>query len=170
MARAIARSSPPSGCAPVCPSRCRPASDLLAALRKKARTVQLPRIHSRRQNRAAGRAGGRSTGGLQVVALGVSERADALGEQGHVERLLEDLAEAVLRQLLRGSLVLAGQADDQRGLVGGVLAEVRRDLDRLAAAQRQVNYDRVRMERLGQDAGLQTALGDFVLVILVIGQ
>src|SRR5436190_12487103 len=45
---------------------------------------------------------------LIVLALLFGERADALAEQGDVERLLESLAEAVVGQLLRVRLVFAG--------------------------------------------------------------
>src|SRR5947199_5935714 len=88
------------------------------------------------------RAGGR----LVRLALRLGQGADPLAEQGDVERLLERLAKAELGQLLGGRLVLARQADDQRGLVGGVAAEVLGDLDGLAAAKCQVDDNRVRME------------------------
>src|SRR5262249_18059050 len=48
-------------------------------------------------------------GRLQILALFLDQGADALGEQGDVEGLLERLAEAVLDELLGGRLVLAGQ-------------------------------------------------------------
>src|SRR5207245_363519 len=67
-------------------------------------------------------------------------------------------------------LVLAGQADDQSGLVGGVAAEVLGDLDGLAAAQGQVDDNRVGVETFRLYAGLETAIGDLVLVVLILGQ
>src|SRR4029079_13355391 len=94
-----------------------------------------------------------------VFALGVGDALDLLAEQSQVERLLEDVVEAVLGQLLGGGLVLARQADDERGRVGLVLAEVSRDLDRLAAAQAQVDDDRIRVEAARENARLETAIG-----------
>src|SRR5262249_13602487 len=107
---------------------------------------------------------------LHVFALLFDERADALGEQGDVERLLERLAVAVLRQAFGADLVFAGQSDDERRLVLGVAAQVLRDLQALGAAHRQVHDDRVGVEALGLDAGLEAAVGHLVLVIFVLGQ
>lgn len=67
------------------------------------------------------------------LLLGVGDALDLLAKQGQVERLLEDVVEAVLGQLLGGGFVLARQTDDQGRRVGLVLAEIARDLDRLAA-------------------------------------
>src|SRR4051794_5367886 len=61
---------------------------------------------------------------LHVLALLLDEGADALAEQGDVERLLEGLAVAVLRQPLGAGLVLAGQRDDEGRLVLRVAAQV----------------------------------------------
>src|SRR5581483_5362375 len=105
-----------------------------------------------------------------IIALLFDERADALGEQGHVERLLERFAVAVLRQALRADFIFAGQRDDERGLVLRVAAQVLRDLQTLGAAHRQIDDDRVGVEALGLDAGFKTAVGHFVLVILVFRQ
>src|SRR5579883_1379267 len=87
----------------------------------------------KRNNGQAARTSGdlavrRGSSVLQVGALFLDERADALGEQGDVERLLERLVEAVAGQRLGAGLVLVGQRDDQRLLVDGVLAQVRGDL------------------------------------------
>src|SRR5438067_116766 len=76
------------------------------------------------------------TGG-SVLALGFGDALDLLAQQGDVERLLEDVVEPVLAELLRGGLVLARQADDQCPAVGLVLAQVRHDLDALGPAQAQ---------------------------------
>src|SRR5689334_4848131 len=59
-----------------------------------------------------------------VLALLLDERADALGQQGDVERLLEGVAVAVLGKALGVGLVLAGQGDDQRVLVRLVAPQV----------------------------------------------
>src|SRR4029079_18600326 len=99
-----------------------------------------------------------------VFALGVGDALDLLAEHRQVERLLEDIVEAVLSQLLGRGLVLARQADDERGRVGLVLAEVGRDLDRFAAAQAQVNDDRVRMKAAGENTSLEAAVGGLELV------
>ena len=82
----------------------------------------------------------------KTLSLLLGQRADSLGQEGDVERLLERFAEAVFAQLLRGGLVFAGQGDDQRGFVRGVAAEVGGDLEGFAAAHRQVDDDRVGME------------------------
>src|SRR5205085_6595868 len=96
--------------------------------------------------------------GSVALPLLLGQRADALAEQGDVERLLEDLAEAELDELLGGGLVLAGQADDQGRLVGRVAAEVLGDLDRLAAAEGQVDDDRVGVETFRLNPGLEAAI------------
>src|SRR5262249_26271260 len=108
--------------------------------------------------------------GSGVLAFLFHERADALGQQGHVEGLLEGLVEAVVDERLRGGLVLAGQGDDQRLLVLRLAAQVLGDLQRLAAAQRQVDDDGVGVEALGLDAGLEAAGGGLVLVVLGLRQ
>src|SRR5262249_44812760 len=96
--------------------------------------------------------------------------ADALAEQGDVERLLEPLAEAVVDERLRGGLVLAGEGDHEGGFVVGVAAEVLGNLEGLAAAHGQVDDDAGGVEALGLDAGLEAAVGDAVLVLLVLGE
>src|SRR5947209_1568790 len=70
----------------------------------------------------------------KVLPLLLDQRADALGEQGDVERLLERLAVAVLGQALGVGLVLAGQGDDEGRLVLRVAPQVLGDLQGLAAA------------------------------------
>src|SRR5690348_18398946 len=60
---------------------------------------------------------GSGQGRLEVRPLLLDEGADALAEQGDVERLLERLVEAVVRQRLGGRLVLAREGDDERLLV-----------------------------------------------------
>src|SRR5205823_2094533 len=110
----------------------------------------------------------RGTG--SVLPLGLGDALDLLPEQGDVERLLEDVVEPVLAQLLRGGLVLAGQPDDQRPGVRLVLAEVGDDLDRLGPAQPEVDDDRVRVEAAGEDAGLEPAVGQRELEVFVFRQ
>ena len=66
--------------------------------------------------------------------------------------------------------VLAGQGDDQRGFVLRVAAQVLGDLQALAAAHRQVDDDGIGMEALGLNAGLEAAVGQLVLVIVIFGQ
>src|SRR5579884_3986618 len=104
------------------------------------------------------------------VALLLDDGADLLGQQGDVERLLEGVVETELRQAFRAGFVLAGQGDDQRVLEVRVAAQVLRDLQTLGPAHGQVDDDGVRVEALGVHAGLETTLGDVVLVVLGLRQ
>src|SRR5579872_5636150 len=105
-----------------------------------------------------------------VFALGVGDALDLFAEESEVERLLEDIVEAVLSELLGSGFIFAGQSHDQGGCVGFILTQVRCDLDRLGSAQAQIDDDRVRVEAAGENAGLEAAIGHFELVIVVFGK
>jgi len=76
----------------------------------------------------------------------------------------------VRKELDQGGFVFAGQGNDQGLLVGWVAAQVLGDLQGLAAAHGQIDDDGVGVEALGLNAGLEAAVGYFVLVILVVRQ
>src|SRR5262249_38552131 len=67
-------------------------------------------------------------------------------------------------------LVLAGQGDDERLLVGLVVAQGLGDLHGLVAAHGVIDDDRVGLELVGLAAGLEAGVGDGVLVVVVLGQ
>src|SRR5262249_52167163 len=50
---------------------------------------------------------------------------------------------------------------------GRIAAQVAGNLQRLTAAHRQVDDDGIRVEALGHDAGLEAAVGDLVLEVVV---
>src|SRR5437764_678525 len=71
---------------------------------------------------------------LEIGPLLLDDGANALAEQGYIKRLLEPFAEAVIGQPFRVGLVFAGQRHDHRLLVLRIAAQVRGDLQGLAAA------------------------------------
>jgi hypothetical protein len=109
-------------------------------------------------------------GRKSIFAFLLGDRLDAFAEQGDVEGLLEDFVETVFDQLFGFGFVFAGEADDQRGGVGVVPAEIADNLNRLAAAETQVDDDRVRMEALGERAGFETRVGQFVFEVFALGE
>jgi len=79
-------------------------------------------------------ASGRTDGG-SVLPLGFSNGANLFCQQRHIERLFENVIEAVFFQLIGICFVFARQADDQRGGIDLIFPQIRGDLDRLAAAE-----------------------------------
>ena len=131
------------------------------------KTILLPLSASER----GGRGGGVLYGvRLRSSALLLDQRADALAQQGDVERFLEGLVETEVAQALRRRLILAGQGDDERLLERRNAPQVLGDLQRLAPSHRQVDDDGIGVKTVGGLAGLEAAVGHLVLVILVVGQ
>ncbi len=67
-----------------------------------------------------------------IVAFGVGESANPFGQESNIERLLEDFAEAGLRQFFRGNLIFTGKTDDERRFQTYIFSEIGSDLYRFA--------------------------------------
>jgi hypothetical protein len=94
---------------------------------------------------------------LQISPFFFDEGADAFGQKGDVEGLLERLVEAEVQEGFRGRFVLTGQRHDERMFVLGVAAEVLGNLHAFATAHGQVDDDGIGMKAFGLDASLEAA-------------